>query len=448
MAIAPFPGGVDLVTAEQLARQVSHEDSEGDPLALLSKLVDASLVSVASQEAARYTQLETVRAYLLDQLNARGLRDEAEQRFLRWSRDAAVSIGAGLNSIDEPAADAHLRVELANLRAARDLASNRDEMDICVDIVFALDEASIWRDVQELWHWSMELADDPRLADHRRRVAILGSAAEGAWLLGELARSEELFVEGIELADRLGDKTERLRCYNAGAVLALFNGEFDQARDYWLLGSEISATPAAHLEGAALAASYAGDNERARSLLDRAVIEELAHPCLSHQAFRLYVEGEIAAATDPTTAESAYVAAVEVARRCRAGFIEGVATVGLAALWTRTGNIDAAARGFHLLLEYWQSSGNETQLWTTVRNVARLVIEQGDAVLGARLLEAADRSPAAAEVMGDELEFNQQAQRVLRERSDDELIRYPELSSGAQVVSAARAALARIAPAD
>jgi hypothetical protein len=229
-------------------------------------------------------------------------------------------------------------------------------------------------------------------------------------------------------------------------VLALFQGEFDQARDYWLLGSAFAAMPAAHLAGAALASCYSGDSDRARELIDQANGEEAARPCLSHQAFRLYVEGEMASTADSEVAEAAYVASVDVARKCRAGFIEGVATVGLAALWTRTGNVAAAARGFQLLLDYWQHAGNETQFWTTVRNVARLIVEQGNPVLGARLLEAADRSPAASALMGEELVFSEHTQQILRARADGDADRYPALNSTAQVVAAARTALSEITP--
>ncbi len=61
-AIAPFVGGVDLATVEVLA-----EPLEGDPLDLLHRLVDSSLL-VADAESARYRLLFTVRAFLVDEI--------------------------------------------------------------------------------------------------------------------------------------------------------------------------------------------------------------------------------------------------------------------------------------------------------------------------------------------------------------------------------------------
>ena len=67
-AIAPFPGGVDLSGVESLA---AYAVPGQDPLPLLQRLVDASLV-VVDQSLTRYRLLFTVRAFLLDELTTRG----------------------------------------------------------------------------------------------------------------------------------------------------------------------------------------------------------------------------------------------------------------------------------------------------------------------------------------------------------------------------------------
>ena len=117
--LAVFPGGVDLGTVEDLAGEL---DLAEDPITLLSDLVDGSLLSVDVQGASRYLLLETVRAYLLDELTALGERDQAETRFVIWAHRTVEELAEGLSSADERAADRRLHAELANLSAARALS--------------------------------------------------------------------------------------------------------------------------------------------------------------------------------------------------------------------------------------------------------------------------------------------------------------------------------------
>ncbi len=95
---------------------------------LLLGLVDASLLDV-DRSRTRYRLLFTVRAFLLDEVAARGELPETEARFLAWAVRAADEIGAGLFSADEALADRRLRAELDNLRAARDLARAHGRFD-------------------------------------------------------------------------------------------------------------------------------------------------------------------------------------------------------------------------------------------------------------------------------------------------------------------------------
>ncbi|WP_425559049.1 ATP-binding protein, partial [Cryptosporangium minutisporangium] len=168
-ALATFPGGAELSTVEKLAAEAAPGT---DPLVPLSRLVDASFVLPERRDGdARYRMLETVRAFALEDAAARGERDAAERAFLAWARETARSLGAGLNGPDETPWDRRLRAELANLRAARDLARARDDLDLIVDVTLALDEAAIYRDLEELWNWSVELADEPGLREHPRAAA-------------------------------------------------------------------------------------------------------------------------------------------------------------------------------------------------------------------------------------------------------------------------------------
>lgn len=93
-----------------------------------------------------------------------------------------------------------------------------------------------------------------------------------------------------------------------------------------------------------------------------------------------------------------YVRAIDEARHCGAGFVEGVASVGLASALARTGDVRGAAAGFAELLASWRRTGHATQLWTTARNAASVLAANGRTRTAALLVICAERQPGAAAV--------------------------------------------------
>ena len=79
--------------------------------------------------------------------------------------------------------------------------------------------------------------------------------------------------------------------------------------------------------------------------------------------FLEYVAGEVA--TDRRVAVASYTRAIELARTCGASFVEGIATVGLATVWTSVGEVSRAAEAFLWLLDYWPVSGNQIRANTS-----------------------------------------------------------------------------------
>jgi predicted ATPase/DNA-binding SARP family transcriptional activator len=394
-ALAPFPGGADLATVEGLAAGL-----DGDPLDLLHALVDSSLVA-ADPASGRVRLLYTVRAFLLDELAADHGLQEAETHFLDRCLSTAQELGAGLLGPDEPDHDRRLRAELDNLRAARDVARAHGRTDVLVGITLALDEVVTWRDLREPWSWAVELATDPGLVDHPRRVELLGSAAEALRLTGDLDGADELARAAFALFGGPATRTrsQLRRAWAARGSVAHFRGDFVTARDCWLRSGEgHTAASGAYLGSAALAAAYHGDADGARALLDRAHAMIADSGCWSHAAFAAYVEGELVAASQPHRAIPHYLGAIERSRQCGATFVEGVASVALASVRTRTGDVSAAAEGFGYLLDLWRRTGQRTQLWTTARNAASLLAAAGRPRCAALLLLTADTEPAAAAV--------------------------------------------------
>ena len=325
-AMAPFPGGVDLATVEALARDGV---GEGDPLDVLHRLVNASLV-VADPGAGRYRLLFTVRAFLLDELRAQDELEEAERRFLDRCLTIAEEVGLGVVGPDEARADRRLRAELDNLRAARDTARAHGRDDVRVGITVHLSEAATWRDIRELWAWALELAVDPALDDHPDRAAVLGCAAEGARLLGDLDGASALAHESLAVAGPEADAAQVHHAFLALGSVAHFRGDFVAAKEHWIRSGEgRPLASGAWLASAALAAAYGGDRDEARRLLDRAHTAIVAARCESHAAFASYVEGEVRATERVEESVPYYEEAIEQARRCGVAFVAGVASVAL-----------------------------------------------------------------------------------------------------------------------
>ena len=161
--LAAFPGGFDLATAEEIGRSL---EARADPATMLAHLVDCSMVVADLDGATRYRMLDTLRSFGLDQLAATDEPATAQVSLLRWAVAVASELDAAYETEAEPAADRRLRVELANLRAAWRLARDTADLDAAAAIAVNLYALASWRELTELFRWSLELADDPSLVGH------------------------------------------------------------------------------------------------------------------------------------------------------------------------------------------------------------------------------------------------------------------------------------------
>ncbi len=436
-AIAPFPGGVDLGTVEALASPTS-----GDPLDLLHRLVDSSLL-VADAADGRYRLLFTVRAFLLDELVTRGEIEDAHRRFVARCVSIATEIDERMFGPDEATTDRRLRSELANLRAARDL----DTAEARVRITVAVNRVVTWRDLREIWAWATELAEDPALVDHPLRASILAGAAEASRLVGDFEGAERNAREAIALDDANAQSGALHRARSVLGVLAHFKGDFVTARDTWLLAAEGSTDDECVFVGsAALASAYDGDLATARTLLERACT--MAR-CGSHHAFIAYVDGELRASARAEDSIPFYLDAISVASGVGCTFVEGVARVSLASARSRIGDVAGAAAGYGYLLEAWRRTGQATQLWTTARNAAHLLASAGRTETAALLLMSADAHPGAAAVGPEIARFSARSFTPVSDLVDGPLLedlrsRFRQLSS-ADVLDRAVAELRELA---
>ncbi len=385
--LAVFVDGVDLDTAEHAAADLGLSvDSD----TALARLVDASMLEATftSAEKTRYRMLETLRAFALDRLAATEETDTATSRLVRWAVDLAGWFDQTVATDDEAEADAALRRELANIRAAWRTARSRGLIDDAAAIVASLFDAVMSRDLVEVRAWALELADDPALRGRPRAAAVLGAASYAAYAAGEQDRAEQYARAGLVEG---GDGVPH--CRHALAVIFLARGAWSEAVEHCLSDDAGSHSRHGFHGLAALACAYAGDLDRARILNDRWLAEATSP---SRRAWGAYYQAEIEnLANARDLAEQRYLEAVTLGRTAGDSFVIGVATIGLLTLRTVDGREQDALAGYRDVIELFERTGYWTHQWIALRNLANLLRRLDDVETAEVIEAAAENAPDA-----------------------------------------------------
>ena len=385
--LAVFVDGVDLDTAEHVATDLGLTV---DPDTALARLVDASMLEATftGADKTRYRMLETLRAFGLDRLAATGETDTATSRLVRWAVDLTRWFDQTVATDDEAEADATLRRELANLRAAWRTARSRGLVEDAAAIVASLFDAVMSRDLVEVRAWAREMADDPVLRGRPHAAAVFGAAAYAAYAAGEQNKAEEYARAGlIEGGDGVP------HCRHALAVSALARGAWDEAVEHCLAPDAVDHQRHGFLGMAALASAYAGDLDRARALNDRWLAEATSP---SRLAWATYYQAEIEnLASRNDLAEQRYLEAITLGRKAGDTFVIGVATIGLSTLRAIDGREHEALAGYRDVIELFARTGYWTHQWITLRNLAILLRRLGDVETAEVIEAAADVAPDA-----------------------------------------------------
>jgi predicted ATPase len=385
--LAVFVDGVDLATAEDVARDLGLAV---DPGSALAHLVDASMIEVRFGGRTRYRMLETLRAFGLDRLADAGEDAAASARLLRWARHLAGWIDGISVTAREPDADAALRRELPNLRAAWRLARSQDTLDAAVALVVGVHDCAEWRDLTEIWGWAVELAEDPAISEHGQAARVRGAAAMALYTQGDYARAERMARHGQAAS---AEPAEEWSCRHALALAAMSSGDFAGVIEHTAAAARAARRPTIDNGLAALASVYAGDLDRATGFHDRMAAVAVS-PTM--RGFAAYVAGEIDnAAGRPDEAEQSYTSALELARTSGATFLVGITSVGLVTARAAAGRVGDALAGYREVIDYWEAAGNWTHQWVTLRNLAGLLVALGDPEPAALLRAAADQAPDA-----------------------------------------------------
>jgi predicted ATPase len=272
--LSVFIGGFSLEAAEAVTNTVGGLDSFGG----LASLADKNLIVRQSGQVSqvRFTMLETIREFALEQLTAHG--EEAAVRaahtayFLAFAGAAEREVRAGPA---QAAAIARLEGEHDNLRLALDWSLAQTDPMLSLRLCEAL-----WRfwwiqgHLSEGQYWLERALERAQEAPPAALARTLIAAARLAWLRGELALASERLAAALALGPDVRDRCEGL---NAVADVARHRGHFAEAdaalteaialeradEDWWYLGASLHNLGTVALER--------GDHDRAQAALEESL---------------------------------------------------------------------------------------------------------------------------------------------------------------------------------
>ncbi|MGH9035255.1 MAG: ATP-binding protein, partial [Acidimicrobiia bacterium] len=181
--LTAFARSFDLEAARVVGGTEAISPGEVGPVVL--RLVDRSLISERpTAQGSRYSMLDTVRAYGLEQLERTGELADARDRHAQWAVDFAVQAEAGLAGPDEAVWVGAVLDRWDELRAAHGWLVGRDD-DGSLRLVAALHFFALWRTQSEVFRWAEVAAATPSSSPWL--PAAHAAAGTGAWLRGDLA---------------------------------------------------------------------------------------------------------------------------------------------------------------------------------------------------------------------------------------------------------------------
>lgn len=416
----------------------------------LATLTEASLVSRQGEAlrggGAAYRLLRPLRAFARQQLADRGDRSAVERRHTATVA-AAVERAAGPPLT--AAGQREIEELLDDLREVRRRAVHLGDDATVGRLVAASYRFDYWRSGAELLTWAEDLVDAEVIAAARTGPPVYAAAATASWRRGDLHRARSLAERGTRLGAGHDDPS-RAPAYEALGDATFFSGELDQARVAYqeeVRLARIGRDPDAEvigLTGLALISAYRGDVASAIAEADAAgEAARTAGPAA--RAFARYVQGECRAESEPEAALPLVDEALGLARACDARFVEGVAWLTAATLRARHHDPRAAIADHVGLLEHWRRSGDRTQQWTTLRNVADLLSALGDDEAAVMIATASEAEATASPTFGGEAERLHAVVSTARRRLDDaSLIRCEERGRHLSTEQVIDLALARL----
>ncbi len=199
--LAVFAGGWTLEAAEDV------DDAHVD---VLQSLVEKSLLRHTGN---RFSMLETIREFALEQLEGEGETAAARSAYCTWMLRLADEAREGLEGASQGEWLDRLHEEHGNVREVLTLALDAADGELALGIAIDLVRDG-WLRPGEALGWlerGLELRDrlPPELV-----ADALRAAGETAWFAGDPARVTELVEDGLAIYEQLGDERGIAKMYN------------------------------------------------------------------------------------------------------------------------------------------------------------------------------------------------------------------------------------------
>jgi hypothetical protein len=393
--LSVFAGGFTLAAAERVGGDEASVDA-------LAALVDSSLVGVGSTAGqARYSMLETLRAYGGELLRARDEAATVRRAHAEYYTELAEHSGRRLRGPEEAYWTTVLDADFDNLRAVHRWAVEQGDAGLALRLSAALYHYVVYQFRDEVVSWGETALEISGAAGHPRFSAVCGAVGEGLTLRGDLPRARALAERAL---DRIADPDDRRRLppLKVMAAVTLYEGRLDDC--FAWAGEQLRLARrhddpwyvAEALLFRGLARTYAGDPAGGLAIADEnlEIATAVGHPTLT--AWALYNQAEALAVIDPPAARQRYERAISVAESVHSSFGANTAEVGLAALLARTGDAGGALRAFRGTVHRWHRMQIWHHQWTTLRNLAQLLVRIHADEDAATLLGAVDATDNAA----------------------------------------------------
>lgn len=273
--MAVFAGGWTLEAAEAVCAPTL------DAFDGLSALIDQSLVGQREEADGepRFWQLETIRAFAAEGLEASGEAEAVRAAHTRYFLDLAERTQREARGPNARLWLTRLEREHDNFRAA--LARARDMGELVIGLRLATALSGLWQShghEREGAHWLQELLSlaEPLIAsgaadDELRAAHAWGLGRQGALLvyLGEYERAKPLLERCLAAERALGDRDRELRTLNMLGVAAQLRDDWEVAAQWYEQGLVVAREAELHDLGTTLLnnlgdlAYYQGDYQRA-----------------------------------------------------------------------------------------------------------------------------------------------------------------------------------------
>jgi predicted ATPase/DNA-binding winged helix-turn-helix (wHTH) protein len=233
--LAVFAGGFTIDAAAAVMADTGFDASA--VLDGIANLVAKSWVALdKSGSAARWTLLETIRAYALEKLVEHAEADVAAQHHALYFRDLFTPQARGAtSSLSDEDLARHVR-EIDNVRAALDWSfSPAGDQAIGIDLTAAY--APVWRHLSLMSECRERceralLGLEPHVTANMRLRMELQFALAGAMFItmGPAEQAKNLLTEALETADALNDLHAQAEALSTLLAIYIFRGEYARAQ--------------------------------------------------------------------------------------------------------------------------------------------------------------------------------------------------------------------------